>query len=88
MRSRDVHRLEIEWSPISSEDAHGILLGYTVHYRIVNSNENFTHVSVKANTRNLYLTGLKEDTRYRIKVAGRTSVGNGVERSTYANTGM
>ena len=85
--NRGVDRLEIEWYPISSEDAHGILLGYTVHYRKYNSNNSFTH-SVNSSTRVFAITGLKEATTYQIKVTGRTSVGEGAGRYRYAETGM
>lgn len=88
MSNRGVGRLEIVWGPISSEDAHGLLLGYTVHYRIYNSYQSYTNFSVNASTRELNITGLMEATRYEIKVAGRTSVGEGAERSTNAETGM
>ncbi|CAH3044147.1 unnamed protein product, partial [Pocillopora meandrina] len=84
--NRGVDRLEIEWYPISSEDAHGILLGYTVHYRKYNSNNSFTH-SVNSSTRVFAITGLKEATTYQIKVTGRTSVGEGAGRYRYAETG-
>ena len=59
-----------------------------MHYRISYWYESFTNVSVNASTRELNITGLMEATRYEIKVAGRTSVGEGAERSTYAETGM
>ena len=88
--NRGVSRLEIVWDPISREDANGILLGYTVYYKSYNSYENFTSVSVNASTQvlRINLTGLEEATRYQIKVAGRTSVGEGSSRYTYADTGL
>ncbi|PFX32349.1 Mucin-4 [Stylophora pistillata] len=81
---RTFSSLRIEWGSISSEEANGILLGYTVYYRVYNSNESFTNISV--NHRRVTITGLKMATGYEIKVAGRTSVGEGAERSTYAET--
>lgn len=88
MRNRGVDRLEIVWGPIFSEEARGVLLGYTVHYRISNSYDSFTRLSMNASTQELNITGLMEATEYEIKVTGRTSVGEGAERSTYAETGM
>ena len=86
--NRGVDRLEIEWGPISSEDAHGILLGYNVRYRIYNSSNSFTNHSVNANTRVFTITGLKKVTIYEVKVTGRTSVGEGAEHYIYPHTGM
>ncbi|XP_022801634.1 protein sidekick-2-like [Stylophora pistillata] len=76
--------LRIQWSPISSEEANGILLGYTVYYRPYNSNESFTNIS--ENARVLTITGLTKATIYEIRVTGRTSAGEGAERYTYAQT--
>ena len=90
MWNRGFSSLEVVWNPISREDAHGILLGYTIYYKSYKSHENFTTVSVNASSQRLRitLTGLKEGTTYEIKVAGRTSVGEGASRSTYAQTGL
>ena len=88
MNNRGVDRLEIVWDSISSEDAHGILLGYNVRYRIYNSNKTFAKYCVNASTRVLTLTGLKKATTYEIKVTGRTSVGEGAESYIYTDTGM
>ena len=90
MWNRGFTSLEVVWSPISTEDAHGILLGYTVYYKSYNSHENFTTVSVNASTQRLRitLTGLQEGASYEIRVAGRTSVGEGVSRVTYGETGL
>jgi len=79
--------LEINWSPIPEEDTHGVLLGYVVYFRRYGSYENFTTVKVNASTRVLRITGLMEATRYEIKVAGRTSVGEGPLRTRYVSTG-
>ena len=76
------------WDPISSEDAHGILLGYNVRYRIYNSSNSFTNHSVNASTRVFTITGLKKATTYEVKVTGCTSVGEGAERYIYPHTGM
>ncbi|XP_020604184.1 MAM and fibronectin type III domain-containing protein 1-like [Orbicella faveolata] len=78
--------LEINWSPIPEEDTHGVLLGYVVYFRRYGSYENFTTVKVNASTRVLRITGLMEATRYEIKVAGRTSVGEGPLRTRYVST--
>ena len=79
--------LEIYWSPIREEDTHGVLLGYVVYFRRYGSYENFTTVKVNASTRVLRITDLMEVTTYEIKVAGRTSVGEGPLRTTYESTG-
>ena len=90
MSNRGASSLEIVWGPISREDSHGILLGYTVSYKSYNSYENFTTFSVNASSQRLRvtLTGLQEATRYEIRVAGRTSVGEGASRVTYGETGL
>ena len=88
MNNRGVDRLEIVWGTISSEDAHGIILGYNVRYRIYNSSNSFTNHSVNASTRVFTMTGLKKATTYEIKVTGRTSVGEGAGRYIYVHTGM
>ena len=79
--------LDIDWSPIPEEDTHGVLLGYVVYFRRYRSYENFTTVKVNASTHVLRITGLSEATTYEIKVAGRTSVGEGPLRTTYESTG-
>jgi len=84
---RGSNSLEINWSPIPEEDTHGVLLGYVVYFRRYGSYENFTTVKVNASTRVLRITGLMEATRYEIKVAGRTSAGEGPLRTTYESTG-
>lgn len=88
MDNRGVDRLKIRWGSISSEDTHGILLGYNLRYRIYNSSNSFTNHSVNASTRVFTMTGLKKATTYEIKVTGRTSVGEGAGRYIYAQTGM
>ena len=88
MSNRDSNSLEIEWSPIPEKDAHGVLLGYIVYFKRLNSSENFTTVHVNASTQVLRITDLKEATTYEIKVAGRTSVGEGPSYSTKVNTGL
>jgi len=79
--------LEINWSPIPEKDTHGVLLGYVVYFRRYGSYENFTTVRVNASTRVLRITGVSEAMRYEIKVAGRTSVGEGPLHTTYVITG-
>jgi len=85
--NRGSNSLEIRWSPIPEEDTHGVLLGYVVYYRRYGSYENFTTVKVDASTQILRITGLMEATRYEIKVADRTSVGEGPLSTTYESTG-
>ena len=84
---RGSNSLKIYWSPIPEEDAHGVLLGYVVYFRRYGSSENFTTVKVNASTRVLRIIGLMEATTYEIKVAGRTSVGEGPLSTTYESTG-
>ena len=84
---RGSRSIQIYWSPIPEENTHGVLLGYVVYFRRYGSYENFTTVKVNASTRTLGITGLFEATTYEIKVAGRTSVGEGPLRTTYESTG-
>ena len=87
MDNRGVDRLKIQWGSISSEDTHGILLGYNVRYRIYNSSNSFTNHIVNASTRVFTITGLKKATAYEIRVTARTSVGEGAGRYIYSHTG-
>ena len=84
-RNRRSNALEIYWSPIPDEDTP--LLGYVVYFRRRGYDENFTTVKVNASTRVLRITGLLEGTTYEIKVAGRTSAGEGPLRTKYEYTG-
>ena len=86
-RNRGSTSIEIKWSPVPEEDTHGVLLGYVVYFRRYGSYENFTAVKVNASTHVLRLTGLSEATTYEIKVAGRTSVGEGPFRTISQSTG-
>ena len=85
--NRGFNSFEINWSPIPEEDTHGILLGYVVYFKRYRFHGNFTTVKVNANTRVLRITGLLEAATYEIKVAGRTSVGEGPSNTTYVSTG-
>ena len=85
--NRGSNSLKIYWAPIPEEDTHGVLLGYVVYFRRYASYENFTTVKVNATTQVSRITGLLEATRYEIKVAGRTSVGEGPFHTTYVSTG-
>ena len=85
--NRGSNSLDIYWSPIPEEDSHGVLLGYVVYFGRYRSYENFTTVKVNASTHVLRITGLSEATTYEIKVAGRTSVGEGPLRTRYVSTG-
>ena len=85
--NRGSNSLGIYWSPIPEEDTHGVLLGYVVYFRRDGSYENFTTVKVNSSTLVLRITGLLEATTYEIKVAGRTSVGEGPLSTTYGSTG-
>lgn len=83
----DSNSIEVDWDPIPQEDTHGVLLGYVVHFKRFNSSENFTTVYVKGSTR-VTITNLTEATSYEIKVAGRTSVGEGPSSHITGSTGL
>ena len=85
--NRGSNSIDIYWSPIPEEDTHGVLLGYVVYFRRHRSHQNFTTVKVNASTHVLRITGLSEATTYEIKVAGRTSLGEGPLSTTYESTG-
>jgi len=87
VRYRGFNSIEIIWAPILEENSHGVLLGYVVYFKRHRSYEIFTTVKVNASTHVLRITGLSEATKYEIKVAGRTSVGEGPLRTTYQSTG-
>jgi len=86
VRYRGFNSIEIIWAPILEENSHGVLLGYVVYFKRHRSYEIFTTVKVNASTHVLRITGLSEATKYEIKVAGRTSVGEGPLRTTYQST--
>lgn len=83
----DYNSIEVYWDPIPKEDTHGILLDYVVHLKRFNSKENFTTIHVNASTR-VTITKLMKATTYEIKVAGRTSVGEGPSYDRTVNTGL
>ena len=89
VRNRRSNSLEVTWSPIPEEDTHGVLLGYVVYFRRYTYDyyANFTTVKVNASTRVLRIADLLEATTYEIRVAGRTSVGEGLLRTTSDHTG-
>ena len=86
--SPDTNSLVVEWSPIPEKDTHGVILGYVVYFKRHNSSENLTTVHVNASTQVLRITDLMEATTYEIKVAGRTSVGEGPSNYTKEHTGL
>jgi len=85
--NRGSNYLSIHWSTIPEEDTHGVLLGYVVYFRRYGSYESFTTFKVNTSTHVLRIKGLSEATTYEIKVAGRTSVGEGPFRTRYVSTG-
>jgi len=85
--NRGSNSLEVYWSPIPENVTHGVLVAYVVYYRRYGSYENFNTVKVNASTQILRITGLLEATTYEIKVAGRTSVGEGPLRTISLTTG-
>ena len=85
--SRDSNSIDVYWDPIPQEDTHGVFLGYVVHFKRFNSSENFTTIYVNGSTQ-VTISNLTEATTYEIKVAGRTSVGEGPSYHRTGSTGL
>lgn len=79
MKSMNYTSIQIEWQNIDPKFVYGTLLGYVVTYEVDGDSNsaqtNFT--TAKAMT----LSSLKPNTTYKVKVAGKTASGVGVNSS-------
>ena len=64
-----------KWEAIDLEEAHGILRGYRIYYRLAGLSGSWSNVSVTDLTGNVPVLSLRS---YEIQVCGYTNVGNGV----------
>lgn len=71
----------ISWDPIPSQLVNGVLLGYTILYKWVQSPV-YANVSVSGNITRIVLDQLQVFSEYEFLVAGRTAVGTGNFSST------
>ena len=78
------HAVSMTWEAIDREEAHGILRGYRLFYRLARLNETWSNVSVTDLIGDVPVLSLRS---YEIRMCGYTAVGNGVFSRTYiANT--
>ena len=84
--NRQMNSLLLGWAAISSQVAHGIIVGYRIYYKPYYINQTFTVVQTSASTFNIKLNNLQEATLYAILVAGITSKGEGRQRFFSVNT--
>ena len=68
--------LMVTWNPVPQQYVHGILRGYTVTYRVENSNSGEAHNATTRKT-SMEVTGLHKYTKYMIRVLAFTVKGNG-----------
>lgn len=82
VQSKGPYSILVKWSPMSSKDVNGVLMGYNVHYKqIVARNKRSNSAGVVQATNvsspSVEIVGLKPFSLYRITVAAFTKKGNG-----------
>ena len=68
--------LKVTWVPVPQEYVHGVLLGYTVVYRVSDSDRSKLHYVSTSNT-SIELTRLNKFTVYSVRVMAFTVIGQG-----------
>ena len=64
-------------------DKNGILLSYTVNYKVTPEGNPQQNQVVNASTREVTLRGLKKNTKYKIEVFANTSKGGGMKSEPF-----
>jgi len=70
--AEDAHTISVTWNEIVKEDQNGIILGYTVSYKVEGQP---TELSLNTTDKNTVIKGLKPYTSYCISVRGYTKIG-------------
>lgn len=78
----------IQWSPISSRYAHGVLLGYKISYVTADApnNRTWSETVVNQSATSAVIANLRKFTTYMVSVEGFTSKGSGIESKCVAVT--
>ena len=71
-KAEDAHTISVTWNEIVKEDQNGIVLGYTVAYKVEGQP---TQLSPNTTDKNTVIKGLKPYTSYCIRVRGYTKIG-------------
>ena len=67
----------VQWGEVPDTDKNGIILSYTVNFKVTPEGNLQQSQVVNASTREVTLTGLNKNTKYEIQVFANTSKGGG-----------
>ena len=67
----------VQWGEVPDTDKNGIILSYTVNYKVTPEGNLLQSQEVNASTREVTLTGLNKNTKYEIQVFANISKGGG-----------
>ena len=67
----------VQWGEVPDTDKNGIILSYTVNYKVTPEGNLQQSQVVNASAREVTLTGLNKNTKYEIQVFANTSKGGG-----------
>ncbi|NWR94062.1 IL6RB protein, partial [Furnarius figulus] len=70
------HSALVKWNKIAAEDCLGFLLGYRITYTDLSRKKTLA-VTLNSSTTSYHLSGLKEETIYRVQISGFTNAGEG-----------
>ena len=70
--AEDAHTIRVRWKEIAEKDRNGIIIVYTVAYKVEGQP---TQLSLNTTERNAAIEGLKPYTSYCIRVRGYTKIG-------------
>ena len=73
--AEDAHTIRVTWEEIAEKDQNGIIIVYTVAYKVEGQP---TQLSLNTTERNAAIEGLKPYTSYCIRVRGYTKIGPSV----------
>ena len=74
-KAEDAHTIRVTWNEIVKKDQNGIIIVYTVAYKVEGQP---TQLSLNTTERNAAIEGLKPYTSYCIRVRGYTKIGPSV----------
>ena len=70
--AEDAHTISVTWKEIAQKDQNGIIIVYTVAYKVEGQP---TQLSLNTTDKNTVIKGLKPHTSYCIRVRGYTKIG-------------
>ena len=71
-KAEDAHTISVTWKEIAEKDQNGIIIVYTVAYKVEGQP---TQLSLNTTDKNTVIKGLKPYTSYCIRVRGYTKIG-------------